>query len=82
MLMIFSDESLESHIENYIEIDVKNSSEHLIAQNRSSKRSISEIFHFSVESKEEYHLWVHHYVNKVVTFAKDKKLTVIVCNYN
>jgi len=56
MLMIFSDESLESHIENYIEIDVKNSSEHLIAQNRSSKRSISEIFHFSVESKEEYHL--------------------------
>ncbi len=82
MLMISFNKSLESHIENCIEIDMKSFSEHLIAQSRSSKHSISEIFHFSVESKEKYHLWVRHYVNKVVTYAKDEKLTVVVRNYN
>lgn len=34
--------SLESHIENCIEINVKNSSKHLIAQSCSRKHSISE----------------------------------------
>lgn len=56
MLVIPFDEPLESHIENCIEIGVKSSSEHLIAQDRSSKHSISEIFHFPVESEGEYHL--------------------------
>lgn len=82
MLVIPSDEPLESHIENCIEIGVKSSSGHLIAQDRSSKHPISEIFHFPVEPGGEYHLWVRHYVNGVVTYAKDGKLTAAVRNYN
>lgn len=73
MLMISSDESFESHIENYIEIDVTSSSEHLITQSRSHKHSTSEIFHFSVKSKEKYYLRVRHYVNEVVIYVKDEK---------
>lgn len=82
MLVIPFNEPLGSHIENYIEIDVKSSSGHPIAQGRSGKHPTSGIFRFPVEPGGEYYLWVRHYVNGVVTYAKDGKLTAAVHNYN